>query len=99
MVFSGKVKKAGIPCSDAFVELEFPKPVYITIHDYRPGTKSFSLLFTVPKASPKDKLNAVLRFEVSEIPYTASPVDLSMAVNMGFADKVYSDGKGGWTDQ
>ena len=98
-VASGLTGSISIPCSDTCVNIRFEKRIHYTIHDYRPGTKSFSLLFTVPKASPKDKLNAVLRFEVSEIPYTASPVDLSKAVNMGFADKVDSDGKGGWTDQ
>ncbi len=31
--------------------------------------------------------------------FDASPVDISKQVNMGFADEVGDDGKGGWTDQ
>ena len=95
----GKAKKVGIPCTGCYVELEFENANNYTIHDYRPGTKSFSMLFTVPKVSKKDKLNAVIRFKVSVKPYGATPVDISKAVNMAFADEVDSDGKGGWTDQ
>ncbi len=98
-VASGSAASIGIPCSDVYINIEFEKPVGYTIHDYRPGTKNFSLLFSVPKVSAKDKLNAVLRFKVTAIPYKATPVDISKAVNMGFADEVDSDGKGGWTDQ
>ena len=98
LVSSGKAKKLGIPCSDCYVEIEFEKPNNYTIHDYRPGTKSFSLMLAVPRQDKK-ATSATLRFKVSTKAYTATPLDLSKAVNMGFTDKVDSDGKGGWTDQ
>ena len=96
VVFSGNVKKIGIPCSDAFAEFEFAKPVYITIHDYRPGTKSFSFLISLRKTG---KNRSYLECKITCKPYTATPIDLRKAVNMGFVDKHAADGKGGWTDQ
>ena len=98
LVSSGKAKKLGIPCSDCYVEIEFEKPNNYTIHDYRPGTKSFSLMLAVPRPDKK-ATSSTLRFKVSTKAYTATPLDLSKAVNMSFTDKVDSDGKGGWTDQ
>jgi hypothetical protein len=41
----------------------------------------------------------MIRFKVKTRAYTATPVDISKAANMAFADEVDSDGKGGWTDQ
>ena len=96
VVFSGKVKKAGIPCSNSFVEMEFAKPTYITIHDYRPGTKSFSFIISLAKTGKEESF---LQCKVTNTPYAAAPIDLRKAVNMGFVDKKEADGKGGWTDQ
>ena len=95
VLFSGRVRKAGIPCRDSFVELEFEKPVYITVHDYRPGTQSFSFIISMVKGSNASHL----RFKVTDTAYISHPIDLRKAVNMGFVDKKDSDGRGGWTDQ
>ncbi|MEI2999884.1 MAG: hypothetical protein V8T86_03125 [Victivallis sp.] len=37
--------------------------------------------------------------DIAFLPYTATPLDLSVAANMGFADPVENDRQGGWTDQ
>ena len=37
--------------------------------------------------------------DIAFLPYTATPLDLSAAANMGFADPVENDRQGGWTDQ
>lgn len=96
VVFSGNIKKAGIPCSDAFVEIEFAKPVYMTIHDYRPGTQSYSFLMSLTKVN---KTQSLLECKITCKPYKTHAVDLKKVVNMGFVDKHAADGKGGWTDQ
>ncbi len=54
--------------------------------------------FTPPPASGKLE-KAELRFRLTHHPVAASPLDLRPAMNMGFADRVAGDGKGGWTDQ
>lgn len=43
--------------------------------------------------------NAVLELHMKYEPYPATKVNLRSGVNMGFADEVDGDGKGGWTDQ
>ena len=95
VVASGKVKKIGIPCSDSYVEIEFAKPTYITLHDYRPKNRNFSLMISLGKGNKESMLSC----KVTNKPYSATPIDLRKAVNMGFVDKRDSDGKGGWTDQ
>ena len=42
---------------------------------------------------------AQIGFDIRLDTLKSVPVDLSRAVNMGFADKTADDGKGGWTDQ
>ena len=38
-------------------------------------------------------------FDISLTPFEIYPFDLRSSVNMGFADEVAKDGKGGWTDE
>lgn len=40
-----------------------------------------------------------MEFTMEFIPFPETPVALNSAANMGFADPVANDGKGGWTDQ
>lgn len=47
--------------------------------------------------TPVQKLNWTL--EVEYVPWKFQPLSLRESVNMGFADPVANDGRGGWTDQ
>lgn len=42
---------------------------------------------------------ASLEFTLRYLPLKSTPLDLRSVMNMGFADKVAGDGKGGWSDQ
>ncbi len=93
VVFTGKGKRLEIPGSDGLLTLT--GELSILIHDYRPRPENFSLLIQVPAAADARRL----RLEIAHAPWAATPIDLTKAVNMGFADDVAGDGKGGWTDQ
>lgn len=94
-IFSGKVRRLEIPCSDGVFVLECDREISIQMQDYRPRPDSYSLLLGMPAADGGRKLQLRLRYQ----PYSSLPLDLRSAANMGFTDAVASDGKGGWTDQ
>ena len=93
---SGSARKIEIPCDNGSLVIESGQPVYFNLHDYRPGTKTFSLLMRMQKTEESVR---ELHLKLTYRPYSSTPLDLRKAVNMGFRDETASDGKGGWTDQ
>ncbi len=63
---------------------------------YRKNT--YNVRITPAKASGKLR-ESDFTCEILSIPLKSTPIRLAKSANMGFADKVAGDGKGGWTDQ
>ena len=61
---------------------------------YGPGMANLRFYLT-----PDSEGNCDAVFTVKMEPFKTESFDLSKIANMGFADEVESDGKGGWTDQ
>ncbi len=81
-----------LPLENGILELTVPIPRQVMII---PGpTVQIRFVFGYSRKKYAN-LDLVMRYR----PYQAQPVDLSGAMNMGFADEVAGDGKGGWTDQ
>ncbi len=57
--------------------------------------ESYTIRLRFSKETPEAKLS----LKISSEPYKTSPISIKSAVNMGFADDVDGDKKGGWTDQ
>ena len=79
-----------IPCSDFKLKVEGKGELLVQ--------NDFSLRFKFDKSAGEIS-SAKITLKLSAVPYDARPLELSQAMNMGFADEVADDGKGGWTDQ
>ncbi len=86
-----------IPCQDFKLKIEGPGSVLMQDNRKFKG-RDVSLRFRFDKSSGEIS-NAKLALKLTPIPYASAPLDISKAMNMGFADEVAGDGKGGWTDQ
>lgn len=91
-------------CSEIMVptgegELRFNGDINLLLQEFRlrPGVWQMRLLFTPSSGDAVSR--ASLKVGVRSIRYPSAPLDLRSAANMGFADDVAGDGKGGWTDQ
>ena len=90
------VRKIEIPCDNGTLIIESGNALAASVDDYRPGTPGFSLRLKMEKGEPGE---FKIRLNITYRPFESTTINLRKAVNMGFADKVANDGKGGWTDQ
>lgn len=74
-------------------------PLKLTVQDNRKfGSDTFSIrLGATPNSGKMSESKLALTFRISRV--GTQKADLAKAANMGFADEVAGDGKGGWTDQ
>ena len=95
---TARVKKVLIPLDSGSV-LQLTGDLTLKVQDNRKfddPTFSIRLYFNPAQGT----LNvSSLKFRFSLIQPISHPIDLSEVVNLGFADEVAGDGKGGWTDQ
>ncbi len=97
-VYKTQCTKLTIPGNDGIITLESTTPFLFLLHDYRPGQNIFSLIIGFEPLSG-EIASSSLKLKIKRHPYQSTPLDLRQAVNMGFADEVANDGKGGWSDQ
>lgn len=81
-----------LPLENGILELEVPISRQVMII---PGSTVLIRIVFGYSRKKHANLDVVMRYRS----YQAQPVDLRRAMNMGFADEVAEDGKGGWTDQ
>ena len=81
-----------LPLETGILELEVPISRQVMII---PGSTVLIRIVFGYSRKKHANLDVVMRYRS----YQAQPVDLRRAMNMGFADEVAEDGKGGWTDQ
>lgn len=94
-----KVKKLRFPVAGGYEVQVVGSPLLLTIQDNRKfGENTFAFrLSATPGRGRMSKADLQLQFQISQV--AVQKIDLKKIVNMGFADEVAGDGKGGWTDQ
>ncbi len=85
-----------LPSGQLLIEGQFDFQVY---DDRRNGLDEYLLMFRAPKGSGQIRDNLDLSLNYTLKAMGSTPIDISQAVNVGFADDVKDDQKGGWTDQ
>lgn len=85
-----------LPSGQLIIEGQFDFQIY---DERRNGMDEYLFMFRAPKGSGqiRDSLELNLNYTLKAMGST--PIDISRAVNVGFADDVKDDQKGGWTDQ
>ena len=92
-----RFSKCTIP-ADAF-QLEISGDGRILVQDnrkYNLATFGIRIYFTPGRG---EIMSSSIRLNFRMVPYKTTPIDMAAAVNMGFADDVPGDNRGGWTDQ
>ncbi len=95
-----KIGKIELPLAEGMLTIDLAEPVFVSVTDFRQyRTNSFGIRMTFPGTEGKLEGAASLSFTARIEPWRSEPVDLRKASNMGFADPVAGDGKGGWCDE
>jgi len=96
---SGKVNSLIIPTSAGRLVVRGGESLFIQdSRKYGEIYQHFSLRFSFSPGAGLIRQSSIdLTIELQ--PYRSEPVSIAKQANMGFADEVASDGKGGWTDQ
>ena len=96
-LFRGKAATLILPLAE--YKLTFRGKLDILIQDDRPfGKDVYTLrLFFTPARG--EITQCAIDLDINVQRYRSTPLDLSGAVNTGFADETADDRKGGWTDQ
>ncbi len=89
--------KVLIPCADSKLVIEGQGSVLLQDNRKYAGVDC-SLRFHFDPSNGEVS-SSKISLKLSCVPYDAKALDISQAMNMGFADDVEGDGKGGWTDQ
>ena len=92
-------------CSSAIIPLDsgtllsFTGKTTLKIRDYRSADQDQLVIRLFFRPSPGLCKESALSLDIARKPLTGVPLDIARVANMGFADEVPGDGKGGWTDQ
>ena len=97
-LFARKCNSATIPL-DSGSRLTFTGTTVLKIRDNRVSDQDAFTIRLFFRPSPGLCKESALSLDIARKPLTGTALDLSRAANMGFADEVAGDGKGGWTDQ
>ncbi|MBS1368339.1 MAG: hypothetical protein HPZ91_00125 [Lentisphaeria bacterium] len=94
MLFKGRISELAVPSRER--KLLFRGDFELEVEELNSSVR-LSLLFSPARGNVK---KASLELTLHDLPYApAVPLDLRNAFNMGFADDVAEDRRGGWTDQ
>lgn len=94
-----KAKEFRFPVAGGYEVLVTGNPLRLTIQDNRKfENDTFAFRFGAsPRSGKLRESKLSLSFRI--LPVASQVASLKMAANMGFADEIAGDGKGGWTDQ
>lgn len=94
------IRKVEFPVAEGMLSIDLAQPVYVSVTDYRQfNANAYGLRLTFPGTDGNFQGTASLSFTLRIDPWRGEAIDLRRAVNMGFADDVAGDGKGGWCDE
>ena len=96
-LFRGKAETLILPLAE--YKLTFRGKLDILIQDDRPFGKDVYTLRLFFSPARGSITNCTIDLDINVQRYRSIPLDLSGAVNAGFADETADDRKGGWTDQ
>lgn len=71
----------------------------VLVADVRAYKSNQYVLIIEPEQAPANEFQRLIECAISYQPHRFEPVSLSAVANMGFADEVAGDLRGGWTDQ
>ncbi len=91
------VKKLVLSSPAGMLVIEGSFSVYIQ-DDRKYNSPQFALRLGFAPSTGEIK-QAALQLSMRQLPYESTPLDISAAANMAWADEVADDKKGGWTDQ
>ena len=97
-LFAKSCSRAVIPL-DSGTLLSFTGKTTLKIRDYRTADQDQLVIRLFFRPSPGLCKESALSLDITRKPLTGFSLDIAPCANMGFADEVPGDGKGGWTDQ
>ena len=89
--------KIVLPTRDGELHLAFNG--VLTLEDNRSNRDEIAIHFKFTPSRGASLKESELKLRMTLKPYQVEALDLRPAMNMGLADPVEADGKGGWTDQ
>lgn len=91
-------KDVELPLTGGVLQIKSLHPFSVRLQDNRVYKKDQFELRIVFRRS-RDRKSADLDLNIRWHPFSHKPLSLQPVANMGFADSIENDGKGGWTDQ